>query len=246
MRELTDALIKIARALPAPVVNVTVAPTLGERVVVTKHDAEGRILEFEKHPLALTDSTDASDPALPAPDDLDLEPVSTNRYFDSNLDWLVDTDPRPLYVYRPLLNSDDVVAWARAQGFRSILPDLHVTTLYSTAPVDWSELGDEAEGLEVDGGARTIERLGDQGAVVLRFDSPELVDRHYELVKRGGSHDFDQYKPHLTISYAAGARDLTRVPYTGPLIFGPEVFKEIEPGKAFVAPVELPLKHTDT
>jgi hypothetical protein len=36
------------------------------------------------------------------------------------------------------------------------------------------------------------------------------------------------------------------VPYTGPLIFGPEVFKEIEPGKAFVAPVELPLKHTDT
>jgi hypothetical protein len=112
--------------------------------------------------------------------------------------------------------------------------------------VDWSELGDEAEGLEVDGGARTIERLGDQGAVVLRFESPELVDRHYELVRRGGSHDFDQYTPHLTISYAAGARDLTRVPYTGPLIFGPEVFKEIEPGKAFVAPVELPLKHTDT
>lgn len=62
LRELTDALVEIARALPAPVVNVTVAPTVGERVVVTKHDAEGRILEFEKHPLSLADSTDASDP----------------------------------------------------------------------------------------------------------------------------------------------------------------------------------------
>jgi hypothetical protein len=80
LRELTDALVEIARALPAPVVNVTVAPTLGERVVVTKHDAEGRILEFEKRPLSLADSTDASDlvPVDLAPED-SLPAVSSDR-----------------------------------------------------------------------------------------------------------------------------------------------------------------------
>ncbi len=76
LRELTDALVEIARAMPAPVVNVTVAPTMGERVVVTKHDAEGRILEFEKVPLAVPD-----DKLLPEPVDLvpEPEPVDPDR-----------------------------------------------------------------------------------------------------------------------------------------------------------------------
>jgi hypothetical protein len=78
VRELTEALVEIARAMPAPVVNVTVAPTptAGERVVVTKHDAEGRILEFEKYPIPIPDAK-----LLPEPVDLvpEPEPVDPDR-----------------------------------------------------------------------------------------------------------------------------------------------------------------------
>jgi hypothetical protein len=42
------------------------------------------------------------------------------------------------------------------------------------------------------------------------------------------SHDFDEYQPHVTITYEGSDLDLSKVePYRGELVFGPEIFAEV-------------------
>jgi hypothetical protein len=63
---------------------------------------------------------------------------------------------------------------------------------------------------------------------VLLFNSSELAWRHEEMVRAGASYDFDQYQSHVTICYK-GAPDLANVePYRGELVFGPEIFEELD------------------
>lgn len=149
-----------------------------------------------------------------------------------------DAAPRSLYVQRKLLNAPDLIAWAKAQGFKSTTPadDLHVTIAFSRRPVDWMKVGESWSGDKdgrltvVPGGARMVEPLGDKGAVVLLFNSSELSWRH-EAIKRDAdaSWDFPSYQPHVTITYAGGDLDLSKVePYRGKLVFGPELFSEVD------------------
>jgi hypothetical protein len=150
---------------------------------------------------------------------------------------LTDAQPRSLYVSRKLLNADAVIAWAKKQGFDTTLAaaDMHVTVLFSRASVDWMKMGsgwdDGQDGkLKIaPGGARMIEKF-DGGAVVLLFSSSSLSWRHKDMVRQGASHDFDEYAPHVTITYEARADlDLAKIePYRGELIFGPEIFEEID------------------
>jgi hypothetical protein len=144
-----------------------------------------------------------------------------------------DAKPRTLYVHRKLLNAAEFIRWAKSQGFESTLPadDLHVTVLYSKAPVDWMKMGEDFAGelIVSAGGARIVEPLGDKGAVVLLFNSSSLAWRHEEMVRNGASHDFAEYQPHVTISYAGGDVDLSKVePFRGELRFGPEEFEELD------------------
>lgn len=144
-------------------------------------------------------------------------------------------DPRPLYVYRQLLNAGELLDWARAQGFASTLPadDLHVTVTYSKRPVNWFAMGqfgsNTGEVIVGPGGPRLVERLGDGSAVALLFQSLDLQWRHREMRDAGASWDWPSYLPHITLSYAAGDLDLAAVePYQGRLIFGPERFEAIQ------------------
>lgn len=148
-----------------------------------------------------------------------------------------DAAPRTLYVQRKLLNADEFIAWAKAQGFDTTTPaaDLHVTVAFSRVAVDWMKAGESwnntSDGkLTVPpGGARLVEKLGDKGAVVLLFNSSELSWRH-EAIRReaGASWDHPEFQPHVTITYAGGDLDLSKVePYRGKLVFGPEIFEEI-------------------
>ena len=152
-------------------------------------------------------------------------------------DLLTDARPRSLYVQRKLLNADAFLKWAKGQGFETTVPadELHVTVLFSRAHVDWLKMGsgwesDEKGQLRVPpGGARIVEPLGDKGAVVLLFSSSSLSWRHEEMVRQGASHDFDGYQPHVTITYAGSDVDLDAVePYRGELLFGPEIFEEVD------------------
>ncbi|KMS59142.1 hypothetical protein V474_07780 [Novosphingobium barchaimii LL02] len=163
--------------------------------------------------------------------------VPARRAANDAAAFFVDATPRPLYVQRKLLNGADLIAWAKANGFTSTLPadDMHVTVLYSRTAVDpmkmgegWS--GDDKGNVRVKpGGPRAIERLG-ESAVVLLFASYDIEGRHRSMVEAGGSHDFPDYQPHVTISYDVPADfDLDALkPFTGALEFGPELFEPLD------------------
>lgn len=153
--------------------------------------------------------------------------------------WATDATPRPLYVRRDLLpaSAKALAAWAKVNGFASTLAesDMHVTVLYSKQPVDPMKMG-EAWGSEANGdlivkrgGPRALERFG-EGAVVLQFASWSLVSRHEDMVRAGASHDYEEYLPHVTITYSAPDNlDLSKiVPFDGELHFGPEIFQPLD------------------
>lgn len=148
------------------------------------------------------------------------------------------TRPRSLYVRRDLVNGAELERWAKSQGFGSIVGDLHVTILYSKAEVDWLKIGADEFRSEADGGLivkaggpRVMEKFG--SAVVLCFANSDLQYRHRSMMYRGEEDGitwgYDDYTPHVTITYEAGALDIENIkPYTGELRFGPEIFEEIE------------------
>lgn len=151
--------------------------------------------------------------------------------------FFADAQPRPLYVQRKLLNAAPLIAWAKANGFTTTLAadDMHVTVLYSRTPVDPMKMGESWSGDDKGritvkpGGPRAIERLG-ESAVVLLFASWELESRHRSMIEAGGSHDFDSYQPHVTLTYEApDDLDLEALkPFTGALEFGPELFEPLD------------------
>jgi phage-related protein (TIGR01555 family) len=147
-----------------------------------------------------------------------------------------DAKPVPLYVQRKLLNADELIRWAKAQGFKTTLDasDMHVTVLYSRTPVDPIKMGntwsgnDKGEITVTPGGPRAVEKLGDS-AVVLLFACDDLSWRHRSMVEAGASHDYDEYQPHVTLTYDAGDVDLEAIkPFTGALRFGPELFEPLD------------------
>lgn len=142
-----------------------------------------------------------------------------------------DAAPRTLYVRRDVLNTAEIIAWAKGQGFKTTLPagDLHVTITYSRTPVDWMEMGStwEDEVKIPRGGARLMERFGE--ARVLLFNSNMLRWRHDEMVDKGASWDHPEYQPHITISYDPNSPDLADVePYQGEIVLGPEMFQQVD------------------
>jgi hypothetical protein len=157
---------------------------------------------------------------------------------DQALALIRDAAARSLYVSRKLLNADAVIKWAKSQGFETTVPaaEMHATIIYSREKVDWMK-AESAWDQDQDGrmrvapgGARLIDRFGAMNdAVVLLFNSSSLAWRHEELKRIGASSAYDQYQPHITLTYEAPADfDLSKVePYQGELIFGPEVFEEV-------------------
>lgn len=141
-----------------------------------------------------------------------------------------DAAPRTLYVKRDVVNAADIVAWAKGQGFTDVVPDLHVTIAYSTAPVDWFKVGTSwTDKLEIAaGGPRQMDRLGPDGKyLALLITAPELVWRNREMRDAGASWDWPDYQPHISIQIG-GDIDLAMVkPYQGRIVLGPEIFEEI-------------------
>lgn len=144
---------------------------------------------------------------------------------------VADATPRSLYVRRDVLNAADIVRWAKSQGYTEIIPaaDMHVTVAFSRTPLDWMKVGQSYEDkLELGaGGPRVVEKF-DGGAQALLFSSDILRWRHRHILNKGASWDYEDYQPHITISYIA-PKDIAIVkPYTGKIVLGPEIFEEID------------------
>ena len=146
---------------------------------------------------------------------------------------VVDAAPRSLYVRRDVQNVSEIAAWARGQGITDLRDDLHVTIVHSSQAFDWIKAGnandwgsDGRDELVIpEGGPRAVEPLGGMSAVIL-FASSQLVWRHESIIRAGGSHDFEDYTPHISLTKAP--IDLSKVePYRGRIVLGPEIFEEL-------------------
>lgn len=126
-------------------------------------------------------------------------------------------------------NVEEFVKWAESQGFDVVKPDtLHVTIAYSRTPVDTSKLKLDTHEY-VYQGKTTVGPLGDEGGVVLFFNSPYLKLSWQRYIDAGASWDYDGYTPHVTISYDAKDVDLSKMkPYTGELRFYPETIENLD------------------
>lgn len=207
---------------------------VASKVLVNSMIESGRYPGIETAMEEYEAETGEFDPEAGGPDDPDEE--ETGRDPETG-ETVRDAAPRTLYVHRKVLNGAAILKWAKAQGFTSTLKagDLHVTIAFSRKPVDWIKAGagwagDEEGRLTIKaGGPRIVEPLGPKGAVVLHFASNELVWRHEDIKRQtGASWDWDDYQPHITITYEGAGIDLSKVePYTGKIELGPEVFEEV-------------------
>ena len=114
---------------------------------------------------------------------------------------------------------EPLVNWMREHEIPfPVLPGhIHTTILYSRTPVSAIPVIDFSDWkivpLHFDLFPVSCDDDGELKALVLRLFSAELEKIHNELVARGGSHDFPEYHPHLTISYNVPADfDLDKLP----------------------------------
>lgn len=142
---------------------------------------------------------------------------------------------KTLYIYRPLVNGDDLNKWAQEQGITILSEgDLHVTLAYSRGGVEnWSEVIEADPNYYCNSDSdhlRYLDRFGKEKSVlVLKLNAPELVERWEEFKAAGAKWDWPDFQPHITLTYDAKEIDLNQItPYHGDLIFGPEVCVEFD------------------
>lgn len=99
----------------------------------------------------------------------------------------------------------------------------HVTVLFSKTPVDVQP--DRSREYHAHGVRFEVlrHRFDKTDALVLVLETPALVARHKELIERGGSHDYEEYLPHVTLTTNVENFDwkALQVPHFS-LIFGNE------------------------
>lgn len=63
--------------------------------------------------------------------------------------------------------------------------------------------------------------------LVMKYDCPDLVDRHNHLMGvHGATYDFDEYKPHVTLSYDIGDIKVEELPNIKQVIKKVNIIKE--------------------
>jgi hypothetical protein len=100
-------------------------------------------------------------------------------------------------------------------------PDLHLTVLYSRKPMDVE--------------CQTVEHLAQplrvrelSGSIVIELEAPSIEARHEELMVQGGTHDYPDFIPHLTVIAKGEGFDPKSFETPGfGLIFGREYDEEL-------------------
>lgn len=194
------------------------------RTVVTTQMVESSFYPGLDQVVAETGDIDFSEP-----EEEETDPDKTSKQTAAN-----DAEPRTLYVRRDVVNAAEITAWAKSQGMTDIVPDLHVTIVYSRTAIDWIKAGNAREwadetngGLIIpEGGPRVVEPLGGMTAVLM-FASGQLYWRHKEILEAGAVHGFEDYQPHISLTKTTV--DLSKVePFRGKIVLGPEIFEEVK------------------
>lgn len=195
---------------------------------------------FQEEPIDENDPNLQDQPQAEMPEEDDAEEPATNA-----------SKPRTLYMHRKVLpgSASKIAKWAKEVGLRGLEDDLHVTIAYSRTAFDWTKIrgglpfGNSEDGQMVipAGGVRILEPIGPaktemvdgksvtRQAIALLFVSDELAYRHMDIMHAGASHDFEDYQPHITLSYEPQAVDISTIkPFQGSIWLGPEDFGEID------------------
>lgn len=134
---------------------------------------------------------------------------------------------RPFWLYRPLLNWQDIYRWGIDAGaiFMVKPEELHTTVATVRSRVDWSLLDRlQDDIIEVDVGEKPMARLGSK-AHALTFDHEGLRGRWDDVSAKMPVDHPEHFTGHVTLARGRYFRQPSR-PYAGKLIFGPE---KIEP-----------------
>ena len=131
---------------------------------------------------------------------------------------------QPIYIQRRLSNGRELLAWAKAEGFRYLLrlADLHVTVAQTRGDLAGGpepDLGD----LVIKGGVRFVTRLN-HDVIALEFVAPQLRARRQNLA-RSGFLVQGFFRPHVTFAFQPSIDRHQASAFAGPLSFGPEVVR---------------------
>ncbi len=87
--------------------------------------------------------------------------------------------------------------------------DFHCTVVASRTPIEWTPISTRTSAVPI--GWEMFDH-GEQKALVLLLANEHLTGRHYEARMLGATWDFDEYRPHVTLSYDAADFDHTALP----------------------------------
>lgn len=115
------------------------------------------------------------------------------------------------YVSRKVRNPEILYNFFKDQGVNVVpMNELHCTIAYSRKEflldVDSKDIIIKPEQLK-----SKLEPLGDDGAIVLKFESKEMIERFNHCIKKGATYDYPKYQPHISISYNGKDLDLNKI-----------------------------------
>ena len=114
------------------------------------------------------------------------------------------------YVLVKVKNNAELHDWFSAQDIDVVPEDeLHCTISYSRKVFDHTVNKEEI--IITPEQLIGIEPLGDEGAIVLKFESDELQDSFQTCMDEGATYDYDTYIPHISITYNGKDLDLSKI-----------------------------------
>lgn len=133
---------------------------------------------------------------------------------------------RTLYAHRNVIGPDDFFNWVNSRINTEIPKEkFHVTVAYSKAKVDWNKIPYKTDTLVINPDPnRTITKF--DTTLVLLLNSSDLQNRWQEFMNNGASYDFDEYRPHISLTYQDNGIEITDV-YSGPLYLGSEQYETV-------------------
>lgn len=102
-----------------------------------------------------------------------------------------------------------ITDWAEENKIPNLIPSnkIHCTLLYSKKPCpNYKPLGKLKKPFVVKLGKMEVWPTQDKKyALIINLDAPEMIERHKQLMDElNATYDYDEYKPHITISYDVG------------------------------------------
>lgn len=143
-------------------------------------------------------------------------------------DGIAKAKKKTLYVSRNVIDGDNLIKFAKDQGIKEIIDqkELHVTVAFSKTKVDWSEFEKDTSDLDISLKNAKLEKLWD--AIVIKFDSDALQKRWKAYTDGGASWDYDDYMPHISLSYN-NDQDISKMDnFSWDLTLGGEILAEID------------------